>query len=224
MLKTILNKLNLISKKESEVYINKCASLSKKVNILEQQISTLKQVKSNWAKIAQSTTTEANQVNLEIKHLKQELQDSNDEHIRQINAILKQNKELKRSVNRLLKKQHSYKAQIKAIALDKVNLSLSLSQTKEECQSLSDELIEYIELGNPEEIKQTLKKLSLRATFWEEYSNKVIERLETLCFGSLLPKAMKPAILKNYQHLIKLVDISYFKDKQGQIWVSAEHE
>lgn len=224
MLKTILNKLNLISKKESEVYINKCASLSKKVNILEQQISTLKQVKSNWAKIAQSTTTEANQANLEIQHLKHELQDSNDEHIRQINAILKQNKELKRSVNRLLKKQHSYKAQIKAIALDKVNLSLSLSQTKEECQSLSDELIEYIELGNPEEIKQTLKKLSLRATFWEEYSNKVIERLEHLCFSSLLPKAMKPAILKNYQHLIKPVDISFFKDKQGYLWASVEHE
>lgn len=54
-------------------------------------------------------------------------------------------------------------------------------------------------------------------------SEAALEKLEYLCFGSILPKALRPSHLDRYQHLYKPVTPTYFKDHYGRLAIGVEY-
>lgn len=94
---------------------------------------------------------------------------------------------------RLLRKQGEFKEQIK-----------ELNQRNEEFFS------EALELKD-------------QTYYYKLISEAAIEKLEYLCFGSVLPKALRPSSLDRYQHLYKPVTPTYFKDRYGRSAIGVEY-
>lgn len=94
---------------------------------------------------------------------------------------------------RLLRKQGEFKEQIK-----------ELNQRNED---LSGEALE----------------LKDQAYYYKLISEAALEKLEYLCFGSILPTALRPSSLDRYQHLYKPVTPTYFKDRYGRPAIGVEY-
>lgn len=94
---------------------------------------------------------------------------------------------------RLLRKQGEFKKQIK-----------ELNQRKED---LFNEALE----------------LKDQAYYYKLISEAALEKLEYLCFGSILPTALRPSSLDRYQHLYKPVTPTYFKDRYGRSAIGVEY-
>ena len=62
-----------------------------------------------------------------------------------------------------------------------------------------------------------------QAYYYKVISEAALEKLEYLCFGSILPKALRPSHLDRYQHLYKPVTPTYFKDRYGHIAIGVEY-
>lgn len=62
-----------------------------------------------------------------------------------------------------------------------------------------------------------------QAYYCKVISEAAIEKLEYLCFGSVLPKALRPSSLDRYQHLYKPVTPTYFKDRYGRPAIGVEY-
>lgn len=102
---------------------------------------------------------------------------------------------------RLLRKQGEFKEEIKKLTI--VNEEL----TKD-----------YQEL-----FKNALSSMR-QSEYYKTVSEAAIEKLEYLCFGSVLPKALRPSSLDRYQHLYKPVTPTYFKDRYGRSAIGVEYE
>lgn len=135
-----------------------------------------------------------------IKSLKKNvkiLQKSLSERNKEIQSIISESdrkiKQLNAKNLRLLRKQGEFKEQIK-----------ELTQRNEEFFS------EALELKD-------------QAYYYKVISEAAIEKLEYLCFGSVLPKALRPSSLDRYQHLYKPVTPTYFKDRYGRPAIGVEY-
>ena len=62
-----------------------------------------------------------------------------------------------------------------------------------------------------------------QAYYHKLISEAALEKLEYLCFGSILPKALRPSHLDRYQHLYKPVTPTYFKDRYGRLAIGVEY-
>ena len=62
-----------------------------------------------------------------------------------------------------------------------------------------------------------------QAYYYKIISEAALEKLEYLCFGSILPKALRPSHLDRYQHLYKPVTPTYFKDRYGRPAIGVEY-
>lgn len=94
---------------------------------------------------------------------------------------------------RLLRKQGEFKEQIK-----------ELNQRNEDL------------FGEALELKD-------QAYYYKLISEAAMEKLEYLCFGSILPKALRPSSLDRYQHLYKPITPTYFKDHYGRPAIGVEY-
>ena len=94
---------------------------------------------------------------------------------------------------RLLRKQGEFKEQIK-----------ELNQRNEDL------------FGEALELKD-------QAYYYKLISEAALEKLEYLCFGSILPTALRPSSLDRYQHLYKPVTPTYFKDRYGRSAIGVEY-
>ena len=101
---------------------------------------------------------------------------------------------------RLLRKQGEFKEEIKKLTI------------------VSEELTkDYQEL-----FKNALSSMR-QSEYYKTVSEAAIEKLEYLCFGSVLPKALRPSSLDRYQHLYKPVTPTYFKDRYGRPTIGVEY-
>lgn len=128
-----------------------------------------------------------------IKILQKSLSDRNKEFQTLISESDRKIKQLNAKNLRLLRKQGEFKEQIK-----------ELTQRNEEFFS------EALELKD-------------QAYYYKVISEAAIEKLEYLCFGSVLPKALRPSSLDRYQHLYKPVTPTYFKDRYGRSAIGVEY-
>lgn len=128
-----------------------------------------------------------------IKILQKSLSDRNKEFQTLISESDRKIKQLNAKNLRLLRKQGEFKEQIK-----------ELTQRNEEFFS------EALELKD-------------QAYYYKVISEAAIEKLEYLCFGSVLPKALRPSSLDRYQHLYKPVTPTYFKDRYGRPAIGVEY-
>lgn len=101
---------------------------------------------------------------------------------------------------RLLRKQGEFKEEIKKLTI--VNEEL----TKD-----------YQEL-----FKNALSSMR-QSEYYKTVSEAALEKLEYLCFGSILPTALRPSSLDRYQHLYKPVTPTYFKDRYGHSAIGVEY-
>lgn len=74
-----------------------------------------------------------------------------------------------------------------------------------------------------EELFNEALELKDQAYYYKLISEAAIEKLEYLCFGSILPKALRPSSLDRYQHLYKPVTPTYFKDRYGRPVIGVEY-
>lgn len=128
-----------------------------------------------------------------IKILQKSLSDRNKEFQTLISESDRKIKQLNAKNLRLLRKQGEFKEQIK-----------ELTQRNEEFFS------EALELKD-------------QAYYYKVISEAAMEKLEYLCFGSVLPKALRPSSLDRYQHLYKPVTPTYFKDRYGRPAIGVEY-
>ena len=128
-----------------------------------------------------------------IKILQKSLSDRNKEFQTLISESDRKIKQLNAKNLRLLRKQGEFKEQIK-----------ELTQRNEKFFS------EALELKD-------------QAYYYKVISEAAIEKLEYLCFGSVLPKALRPSSLDRYQHLYKPVTPTYFKDQYGRPAIGVEY-
>lgn len=66
-------------------------------------------------------------------------------------------------------------------------------------------------------------ELKDQAYYYKLISEAALEKLEYLCFGSILPTALRPSSLDRYQHLYKPVTPTYFKDRYGRPAIGVEY-
>lgn len=125
-------------------------------------------------------------------------------------------------------------------------LQKSLSERNKEFQSIiskSDYKIKQLNTKNLRllrkqgEFKEKIKELTQhnedlfnevlelkdQAYYHKLISEAALEKLEYLCFGSILPKALRPSHLDRYQHLYKPVTPTYFKDQYGRFAIGVEY-
>lgn len=101
---------------------------------------------------------------------------------------------------RLLRKQGEFKEEIKKL----------IQHNEELAQGHADLFDEALEFKD-------------QAYYCKVISEAAIEKLEYLCFGSVLPKALRPSSLDRYQHLYKPVTPTYFKDRYGRPAIGVEY-
>lgn len=142
-----------------------------------------------------------------IKGLKKDikiLQKSLSERNKEIQSIISDSdrkiKQLNAKNLRLLRKQGEFKEEIKKLTI------------------VSEELTkDYQEL-----FKNALSSMR-QSEYYKTVSEAAMEKLEYLCFGSVLPKALRPSSLDRYQHLYKPVTPTYFKDRYGRPAIGVEY-
>ena len=74
-----------------------------------------------------------------------------------------------------------------------------------------------------EELFGEALELKDQAYYYKLISEAALEKLEYLCFGSILPTALRPSSLDRYQHLYKPVTPTYFKDRYGRPAIGVEY-
>lgn len=129
-------------------------------------------------------------------------------------AAITKNKELQSIISK-----SDYK--IKQLNAKNLRLLRKQGEFKEEIKKLtivSEELTkDYSEL-----FKNALSSMR-QSEYYKAVSEAAIEKLEYLCFGSILPKALRPSSLDRYQHLYKPVTPTYFKDRYGRPAIGVEY-
>lgn len=142
-----------------------------------------------------------------------------------IQSLKKNIKVLQKSLSERTKEYQSISSKLdyKVKQLNAKNLRLLRKQGefKEEIKKLtivSEELTtDYQEL-----FKNALSSMR-QSEYYKTVSEAAIEKLEYLCFGSILPKALRPSHLDRYQHLYKPVTPTYFKDRYGRSAIGVEY-
>ena len=129
-------------------------------------------------------------------------------------AVITKNKELQSIISK-----SDYK--VKQLNAKNLRLLRKQGEFKEEIKKLtivSEELTkDYQEL-----FKNALSSMR-QSEYYKTVSEAAIEKLEYLCFGSVLPKALRPSSLDRYQHLYKPVTPTYFKDRYGRPAIGVEY-
>lgn len=101
---------------------------------------------------------------------------------------------------RLLRKQGEFKEKIKELIQHNEKLAQNFADLFDDTLNFKDQ-----------------------AYYCKVISEAAIEKLEYLCFGSVLPKVLRPSSLDRYQHLYKPVTPTYFKDRYGRPAIGVEY-
>lgn len=103
--------------------------------------------------------------------------------------------------------------------------NLRLLRKQGEFKEKIKELIQHNEelAQGHEDLFEDILNFKDQAYYYKVISEAAIEKLEYLCFGSVLPKALRPSSLDRYQHLYKPVTPTYFKDRYGRPAIGVEY-
>lgn len=135
-----------------------------------------------------------------IKILQKSLSERNKEFQNLISESDRKVKQLNAKNLRLLRKQGKFKEKIKELIQHNEELAQGHADLFDDTLNFKDQAYNY--------------KLIAEAA---------LEKLEYLCFGSVLPKALRPSSLDRYQHLYKPVTPTYFKDRYGRPAIGVEY-
>lgn len=135
-----------------------------------------------------------------IKILEKTLSERNKEFQSIISKSDYKIKQLNTKNLRLLRKQGEFKEKIKEL----------IQHNEELVQNHADLFDDALEFKD-------------QAYYYKFISEAALEKLEYLCFGSILPKALRPSHLDRYQHLYKPVTPTYFKDRYGRLAIGVEY-
>lgn len=135
-----------------------------------------------------------------IKILQKSLSERNKEYQSITSKLDYKVKQLNAKNLRLLRKQGEFKEKIKEL----------IQRNEELVQNHADLFDEALEFKD-------------QAYYCKVISEAAIEKLEYLCFGSVLPKALRPSSLDRYQHLYKPVTPTYFKDRYGRPAIGVDY-
>lgn len=122
-------------------------------------------------------------------------------------AVITKNKELQSIIS---------KSDYKVKRLNAKNLRLLRKQGE-----FKEQIKELIQRN--EDLFNEALELKDQAYYYKLISETALEKLEYLCFGSILPKALRPSHLDRYQHLYKPVTPTYFKDRYGRLAIGVEY-
>lgn len=135
-----------------------------------------------------------------IKILQKSLSERNKEYQSITSKLDYKVKQLNAKNLRLLRKQGKFKEKIKELMQHNEELAQGHAD-------LFDDILNFKD----------------QAYYYKLISEAAIEKLEYLCFGSVLPKALRPSSLDRYQHLYKPVTPTYFKDRYGRPTIGVDY-
>lgn len=122
-------------------------------------------------------------------------------------AVITKNKELQSIISK-----SDYK--VKQLNAKNLRLLRKQGEFKEQIKELTQ---------RNEDLFNEALELKDQAYYYKLISEAALEKLEYLCFGSVLPKALRPSHLDRYQHLYKPVTPTYFKDRYGRLAIGVEY-
>ena len=129
-------------------------------------------------------------------------------------AVITKNKELQSIISK-----SDYK--IKQLNTKNLRLLRKQGEFKEKIKELIQRNEELVQ--NHADLFDDALEFKDQAYYYKLISEAALEKLEYLCFGSILPKALHPSHLDRYQHLYKPVTPTYFKDRYGHIAIGVEY-
>lgn len=166
----------------------------------EEELTSYQKQLKDGVIIIDKARTAVKSLKKDIKILEKALSERNKELQSIISESDRKIKQLNAKNLRLLRKQGEFKEKIKEL----------VQRNEELVQNHADLFDDALEFKD-------------QVYYYKLISEAAVEKLEYLCFGSVLPKALRPSSLDRYQHLYKPVTPTYFKDRYGRPTIGVEY-
>lgn len=137
-----------------------------------------------------------------------------------INSVTEHKRELKNTRTMLHQHRKMYKDEIEVLENQVKGRDNVISELKKEVKNLKRKNSRLLtKQGTLKEEITTLKKENIKHeamyVFWKAYSEKVVDKLEYLCFGSVLPKVVRSLDLEKYTSVRKTINYEWYTSKDS---------
>lgn len=148
-------------------------------------------------------TTEVNSLKYKITELEEVVKENHTYIEKLLDNVAEHKKELKNSKNLLNQHRKVYKNDVEVLENQVKEKDNVISELKREIKNLKRKNSRLLtKQGSLKEQNTTLEKENTKYKamylFWEAYAQRIADKLEYLCFGSILPKAVRSLDLNKY--------------------------
>ena len=155
---------------------------------------------------------------LEIKD--NEIKSLTEERDKYLAIIPKYKKELKDLRTIIHSHGQNYQSEIDVLQHKVKGRDNVISELKQEVNSLKRKNIRLLKKQGKfkqeiEELQKDLTKQTAKYTFWKIYAEGAVDKLEQLCFGSVLPKIVRALDLSKYQIKQSNINLKWNESQEG---------
>lgn len=165
-------------------------------------------------------TSEVNSLKSTITELEKVIKGNEEYMGTLINSVTEHKRELKNTRTMLHQHRKMYKDEIEVLENQVKGRDNVISELKKEVKNLKCKNSRLLtKQGNLKEQITTLEKENIKHkamyTFWKAYSEKAVDKLEYICFGSVLPQVVRSIDLSKYQTPSDKVQYEWYETKDG---------
>ena len=95
--------------------------------------------------------------------------------------------------------------------------NLYISYLKKEIKELKRK--NSVLLTKQGKLKRQITIEESKSLFWKKYADNLGNKLEYLCFGSILPHSLRTIDLSKYKHIRKEIEATWYTDKEQNVGV-----
>lgn len=165
-------------------------------------------------------TSEVNSLKSTITKLEKVIK-GNEEYIQFLSSgITDQKKKIQGLEKGFKQNNKTYEGKIEVLENQVKGKYITITELQKEVKNLKRKNSRLLtKQGNLKEEITTLKKENIKYkamyTFWKAYSEKVVDKLEYLCFGSVLPKVVRSLDLDKYSSIRESINYEWYTSKDS---------
>lgn len=165
-------------------------------------------------------TSEVNSLKSTITELEKVIKGNEEYMEKLIDSVTEHKRELKNSRTMLHQHRKMYKDEIEVLENQVKGRDNVISELKKEVKNLKRKNSRLLtKQSNLKEQITTLEKENIKHkamyTFWKAYSEKVVDKLEYLCFGSVLPNVVRALDLEKYSSVRDSINYEWYTSKDS---------
>lgn len=163
---------------------------------------------------------EVNSLLNKVKELEQELEDKSKYMEFLHSGIASQKKKIQGLEKGFKVNNKTYEGKIEVLENQVKGRDNVISELKKEVKNLKRKNSRLLtKQGNLKEEITSLKEENIKHkamyVFWKAYSEKVVDKLEYLCFGSVLPKVVRALDLEKYSSIRETINYEWYTSKDS---------